>query len=150
MPILPLPEFADRLNEIMPVIIKEFARRQTNELYKGKITLPQILVMEFLIREGECKMKTLAHFMRVTTPAMTGIVERLVKYGYCVRAFDPQDRRIVKIRLTPKGAELVKKINFQRRRMMINIFGKISETDRRDYLRILLQIKEILTKEKEV
>ena len=144
-----LSEFADSINEIMPVIIKEFTRRHSNELYKGKITLPQFLILEFLRRQQECKMKELAGFMRVSTAAMTGIVERLVKYGYCVRQSDPQDRRIIKIRLTPKGGELLKKISGQRRKMAIDIFGQISEKDRGDYLRILMQVKDILTHEEE-
>jgi DNA-binding MarR family transcriptional regulator len=77
---------------------------------------------------------------------MTGIVDRLVKYGYVLRIFDPQDRRIIKIKLATKGTELVKKINQQRRQMIIKIFGQLSERDRQDYLRILLQIKDILIK----
>lgn len=142
-----LSEFADRLNDIMPVIIKEFARRQVNELYKGKITLPQFLILEFLSRRNELIMSDLARFMKVTTAAMTGIVDRLVRYAYVIRAFDPKDRRIIKIRMTAKGATLVKKINSQRRKMVINIFGRISEDDREDYLRILMQIKDVLVVE---
>jgi len=134
------------MNEIMPVIMREFARRQVNELYKGKITLPQFLALEFLHREGESKMSVLAYFMKVTTAAMTGIVERLVSGGYAGRVYEPRDRRIIKIRLTAKGNGLVKKINTQRQQMVINIFKKISEADRQEYLRILMQIKEILTR----
>jgi DNA-binding MarR family transcriptional regulator len=84
--------------------------------------------------------------MKVTTAAMTGIVDRLVRDGYLARTDDPQDRRIIKVRVTTKGGDLVGRINQQRRLMIIKIFGKIPETDRHDYLRILMQIKEILTK----
>lgn len=147
MSTLSLSEFADKMSEIMPWIIKEFARRQTNDLYKGKITLPQFLILDFLARENEPKMTALAHFMHVTTAAMTGIIDRLVRDGYVLRGHDSKDRRIVKIRLTAKGAELVKKVYKQRRQMIIDIFGRISEADRQDYLRILKQIKEVLTKE---
>lgn len=143
-----LADFADSLNETMPVIIREFARRQTNELYRGKITLPQFLILEFLYRQGESKMTTMAQFMQVTTAAMTGIVDRLVKQGYCQRADDLKDRRIIRIKLTAPGEDLVKRINQQRRRMVIKIFSEISQKDRADYLHILMQIKEILTKEK--
>lgn len=139
-----LLEFADTINDILPVIMREFAKRQANELYKGKITLPQFLILEFLSRKGGSIMTNLAHFMNVSTAAMTGIVERLVKYGYVLRVFDPNDRRIIKVRMTVKGLTLVKKINNQRRKMVIRIFGRISEVDRRDYLRILMQIREIL------
>lgn len=144
-----LSEFADKLNEFMPVVIKEFARRQADELYKGKITLPQFLILEFLNRQGDSKMTTLAHFMDVTTAAMTGIVERLVKNGYALRVHDSQDRRIIKVRLTAKGNALVKKINRQRRQMVIKIFGKISQAEREDYLKILMHIRDILTGKKE-
>lgn len=144
---LSLVEFADNLNKIMPLIIKEFARRQVNELYKGKITLPQFLILNFLSQQGESRMTDMANFMGVTTAAMTGIVERLVKYGYVLRIFDPADRRIIKARLTSKGAELVRRINQERRKMIINIFGKISEAERSDYLRILLRIHDVLSKD---
>lgn len=141
-----IQEFADRINEVMPVMLKEFARRQVAELYKGKITLPQFSVLEFLHRQGESRMKDLADFMHVTTAAMTGIGDRLVRDGYVVRVYDPQDRRIIKIKLTGKGNDLVKKVRQQRRHMVINVFGRMSGQDREDYLRILTQIKEILIK----
>ncbi len=146
---LTLQDFADKMNEIMPVIIKEFARRQVNELYKGKITLPQFLILEFLRRKGVSKMTALAHFVNVTTAAMTGIVDRLVREGFVVRAYEPTDRRIIKVKLTPRGSGLVRKINEQRRKMVIKIFGEISQNERKNYLRILIHIHDILTKKKE-
>ena len=145
-----LNEFADRLNKIMPVIMKEFLRRQTNELYKGKITLPQLLILVFLNGQGESRMTDLARFMKVSTAAMTGMVDRLVRYGYLLRIYEPKDRRIIKVKLSAKGAGLVKKIDRQRRNMVISIFDKISEAERGDYLRILTRIYDILTKEQEI
>jgi len=130
----------------MPVVIQGFARRQANELYKGKITLPQFLILDFLSQRGESRMTDTAHFMHVTTAAMTGIVDRLVRDNYAIRVYEPKDRRIIKIKLTHQGSDLVKKINAQRRRMVIEVFGSISRADREEYLRILMQIKEILTK----
>jgi len=144
-----ITEFADKISEVMPVVIKEFASRQENELYKGKITLPQFLILEYLCKDGESKMTELARFMHVTTAAMTGIVSRLVRDRYAVRAFDPQDRRIIKLEITAKGAELVKKIDAQRRAMIIKIFGKISLSDREDYLRILRHIRDVLLKQEQ-
>jgi len=142
-----LSQFADRVNAIIPVMMKEFARRQISELHKEKITLPQLLVLDYVGMNGESKMKDVAYFMRVSTAAMTGIVQRLVREHLLQRVFDPRDRRIIKVRLTSRGSELVKKINTDRRKLIIRIFGKISEPDRQDYLRILVQIKEILLNE---
>jgi len=140
---LSIAQFTDKLAEIMPVVMKEFGRRIIDGL-ENKVTLPQVLILEFLERQQESKMKDLAGFMGVSTAASTGIVDRLVKCGYVVRAFDPEDRRVIKIRLTPKGFGLLKQINLQKHRMVMGVFGKVSEEDRRDYLRILTQIKDIL------
>lgn len=147
MTTLSLAEFADRLNEIMPVMVREFGKHQIKELYKGKITLPQVFILEYLDREGESKMTALARFMNVTTAAMTGFIDRLVRDVYVVRVYEPNDRRIIKVKLTAKGNELVRKMNAYRRQMVVNIFSKISEIDRKNYLRILTQIKDVLTKE---
>lgn len=148
MPRYSLSEFADKMNEIMPVLIQEFARRQANELYKGRITLPQFLILDFLNKKGESKMTEIAHFMHVTTAAITGIVDRIMRYRYVQRVYDPDDRRIIKIKLTPLGAGLVKRVNQQRRKMIIDIFGKISQIERDNYLKILMRILSILTESK--
>ena len=141
-----ITEFADRINDLMPVMIKEFAKRQVNEFFKGKITLPQFLILDFLEKNGESKMTDLAHFVSVSTAAMTGMVDRLVNYGYAARESELHDRRVIKIKLNLRGNRLVKKINQQRRNMIIDVFGRVSETDRSDYLRVLMKIKEVLTK----
>jgi len=139
-----IQQFADRLLETLPMIMREFTRRQANEVSKGKITLPQMVVLEYLESKKEAKMTDLARFMRVTTAAMTGIVERLVRDGYVARVFDVADRRIIRVRLTARGMEVIKKINSHRRSMIINIFEKISMQDREDYLRVLGHIKGVL------
>jgi len=144
---LSVSDFADRINEIMPVMMKEFSRRQASELLRGKVTLTQILILEFLERQGSTKMTDIARFMKVSTAAATGIVERLVKSGYVIRTFQEGDRRIVRIKINPRGLELVKRVALDRHKMLISIFGKVSDQDRSDYLRVLTKIKNNLIKE---
>lgn len=144
-----LNDFADQLNRIIPTIMKEFSKRQENELYLGKISVPQFLVLVFLDKNGPSKMSDLAHFMEVTTPAMTGVVSRLVKGGYVRRTYDPKDRRIIIIKLTARGEKVIRNVNEQRRQMIVDIFGMVSEKDRSEYLRILRQIHDILTQQKQ-
>lgn len=142
-----IADFAQKMNQIMPEIMKGFARRQNNDVYKGKITLPQLLILDLLSCQGASKMTDLAKFMKVTTAASTGIVQRLVLLGYVQREYDEKDRRIIRIKLSAKGAEFLKKINQQRAQLVTKIFGQISEDDRGEYLRILMQVKDILDKE---
>jgi len=49
-------------------------------------------------------MSQLAELMRHTTPATTGLVERLVEAGLIERFSHPKDRRQVLVRITDKAA----------------------------------------------
>lgn len=143
-----LAEFADKINEIFPVVIKEFLKRQTNELCRGKITMPQFIILNFMEKQGESRMTDLAKFMSVTTAAMTGLIDRLVRDGYVERAEDPDDRRIIKVMATARGSALVRKINLQKRRMIIDIFGRLTQRDREEYLRIIMRVRDVLADQK--
>ncbi len=101
-------------------------------------------VSNFVLSSNACETSSLYLFCLMVFIVLPPL------YKYCfrvVRVYNPEDRRIIKIKLTPQGNTLVKKINQHRRQMVINIFGKLSEPDRREYLRILIQIKDKLTKE---
>jgi DNA-binding MarR family transcriptional regulator len=141
---LGLSEFADKVGVLMPVIMKEFLRRQTGDFYKTKITMPQLFVLEVLNRQGESKMSDIADFLDVSTAAITGIVDRLVRSGYLVRTNDPHDRRIVRVRLTSKGISAVRDAMERRKQVTIKIFGAISQEEREEYLKILTHIAEHL------
>jgi DNA-binding MarR family transcriptional regulator len=123
-------------------MMKEMFHRQTNELYKGKITLPQFLAMSFLNKKGSSNMTELAHYMDITTAGMTGIISRLVAGRYARRVSDPKDRRVIIVKLTPRGVALTRKVNDERRQIIIDAFGKISEKEREDYLNIISHVLE--------
>lgn len=135
-------EFADRVGESMAAISREFIKQQTGEFYKVKITLPQLAILDLLNRSGELSMSDMARFMNVTTAAMTGIIDRLVRDGYVMRIPDPGDRRVIKIKLTAKGGKASKNILEQRRRLITKIFGVLSRDEREEYLKILTRIQD--------
>jgi DNA-binding MarR family transcriptional regulator len=144
MSAMPLNEFANKLEMIMPRLMNGFSRQHQNEFFRGKITLPQFVILSYLEKEGPVRMTDLALFMNVTTAAMTGIIARLVRLGYVRRQADPKDRRIIKVTLTAKGEQTIKKAHQERRQVILHVFGQISEMEREDYLRILMHIQEIV------
>lgn len=141
---IPLPQFAHKLSEILPVLMKEFLSRQVSEMRKGKITMPQFLILKFLDQNSKAKMSDIASYMGVTTASMTGTIDRLVRDKYAQRLYDENDRRIILVNLTAQGKNLVSKINQKQYELFTNIFGKISEGDRETYLRILSEIRDSL------
>lgn len=139
-----LSQFSDRLNEIMPVIAREFLKSQTGEFYKAKITLPQFIVLDMLHHHPDSRMTDIARLISVTSAAATGIIDRLVRDGYVRRHGDPKDRRIIKVSLTAKGDSIVRKMIEQKKRVTTKIFGMITEEEREAYLKILEHIRDHL------
>lgn len=139
-----LSAFADKLDELMSGMSKEFFKHQTEDFFKTKITMPQFVILNILNSRGELKMTDLAKFLNVTTAAVTGLADRLVRDGYIIRGNDPEDRRIVKVKLTEKGSGLVKAMKEKRRKMVMGAFGKISQKERETYLGILMHMREHL------
>ena len=144
MPELTISEFADRISELMPVIMKEYVKHQVIEFDKLKITMPQFFILDLLNRSGGSNMSDLAKFINVTTAAMTGIIDRLERGGYLARSSDPDDRRIILVKLTAKGAKVVKNMVEKRKEITIRMFGAISQAEREEYLKILTHIHDHL------
>jgi len=139
-----IEEFADRTSECMQSISKEYFRHHGEDIHKVKITLPQMVTLETLRRQGELKMTDLAAAMNVTTAAMTGLSDRLVRDGYIERASDPDDRRVVKIKLAEKGKKIANHVAEEKRKTVIRMFSVISQAEREKYLKILKHIREHL------
>jgi DNA-binding MarR family transcriptional regulator len=144
-----LPEFADKLSKLLPEIARGTLRREAVELSCGHITMPQFLILNSLEKDGETRMTDIARTMGVTTAAATGIVDRLVKGSYVQRVYDSNDRRIIKIKLSSKGRELVQRICKQKMQGIIEVFGKIPSVDRENFLKILMRVHEIVLHEEE-
>ena len=142
MPGLTITVFADKVSENIVAISKEFVRQQAGDFYKVKVTLPQLAILELLFRSGELNMSDMARSMNVTTAAMTGIIDRLVRDRYVVRTAVPNDRRIIKIKLTTKGHKIANNVIEQRRHLITRIFGTLSHAEREEYLKILTRIRE--------
>ncbi|HEY6459506.1 MAG TPA: MarR family transcriptional regulator [Polyangiaceae bacterium] len=60
---------------------------------EAAITLPQVLLLNHVERRGRTSPSELAEAMRVSLPAVSQMIERLVQQGLLDRTEDPVDRR---------------------------------------------------------
>ena len=71
------------------------------------ITVPQIKSLFFINNQGSTSLGKLASALGVTPANVTGIVDRLVEHKLITRVENIQDRRMLIVRTTEKGEELV-------------------------------------------
>jgi DNA-binding MarR family transcriptional regulator len=76
-----------------------------------QLTLQQLRVMHILYCDGPTRVSTLAQRLQVSTPTITGILDRLVNRGMTERDDDPSDRRVVLNLLTPAGVDVIEQLH---------------------------------------
>jgi DNA-binding MarR family transcriptional regulator len=109
----------------------------------AQITMQQLRVMTILYHDGPTRVSDLARRLGVSTPTITGILDRLVRQGATYRTSDQRDRRVVLNDLTVEGRQLVEHLvpgNGDRARMAL---ARLSEPERlalMDALQNLLRV----------
>lgn len=137
-----LDEFVKKFEEIMPAFHKTLQSPNYSFLSGLDLTITQCIVLKNLSQNDNCKMSELSGALRVTLANMTSMADRMERDGYLRRVPDSEDRRIVRIRMTPKGKNIVKKMKEKRRKGLISILGKITDEEKESLLKIMTKIAE--------
>ncbi len=136
--------YAERIEGILPGLIRMAKSQETRRLAPYSLTLPQFFVLSTLKRRGSCMMREMGEELGLALGTLTGIVDRLAREGLVERHADASDRRVVLVRLTGKGNRLFEKI---RRDRIEFLSGRLLDLDRKDvddFARLLEEMGERL------
>lgn len=140
-----LAEFSKQVVDVMPLLVREFAKREDNELTRGKISCPQLVALEHVSRQGKATVGEIANILSVKPSSASVLLDRLFREKMLVRASDRNDRRLVWLKPTARGRKVVSQIMAQKRRSIAEVFSTLSSDERGQYLKVLLKLKaEIL------
>ena len=73
------------------------------------VTAPQLWALKTISEYEGLSLGELSRRMYLHPSTVTGVVDRLEAKGFASRDRDAEDRRVVKVRLTPEGKELIGK-----------------------------------------
>ncbi|MEV8513553.1 MarR family transcriptional regulator [Dactylosporangium sp. NPDC051484] len=93
------------------------------------ISLTAASTLRRLEREGPRRLTELAAAEGVTQPAMTQLVQRLERDGLADRAADPTDGRVVLVRVTRAGTELLARRRAVRAEHLATLLVDLSDED---------------------
>lgn len=107
---------AEMLDELVELLRETVVRLQPSSeeisaaWSSAQVTMQQLRVMTILYHEGPTRVSDLARRLAVSTPTITGILDRLVRQRLSYRMSDPRDRRVVLNNLTQDGRDLVERL----------------------------------------
>ncbi len=97
--------------------------------FTENVGISQILVLSQLREKGPQKQSQLANTLGYTPGAMTGISNKLIELGYAERKYDENDRRIILLKVTDKGLELLQEAQKQGQAVRENLYSVLSEEE---------------------
>ncbi len=139
-----------RFDEVMRLLVKTFHASRSCCLSGFDLTIQQFTVLNLIHHLDDPRMTDLAARLNVTLGNVTALVDRLIKLKYLKRQADAADRRIVRVGLTGRGRDLVKRAEEKRRKAMELMLGHLSGADRRQLLQIMEKLAAAINQEREV
>lgn len=138
-------KFSREIVEIMPVIVREFARREDNELSRGTISCAQMVALDYLCARPRARLTEIALHLGIQTSSASVLVDRLIRHRLMSRRRDGVDRRVIWISVTGRGRRVYRQILDQKRKSISEVFAPLNNSERDSYLRILRKIKSSFT-----
>ena len=93
------------------------------------LSIGQLKSLFFISNRGATSLSKLAVALGVTPTNTTGIVDRLLKRGLITRTESPEDRRVLLLRTTPPGDELIAELRQKRKERMAELFNRLTEEE---------------------
>lgn len=140
-----LEDFGNRMIELFPKLMREISRYEANCLTEGVITVPQVWVLDFLKNGKPAQMNELAQYMKLKFSSATGLIDRMVKHELVKRVRCEADRRVVLISITSKGKKILREMYKQKRKGIMQLFGRLSSEDRIQYLNLIEKLVKDLS-----
>jgi DNA-binding MarR family transcriptional regulator len=97
----------------------------SERLVRMGISMMQLHVLHLLERHGELTMSRLADVLDVSVSAATGLIDRIEERGFVERIRVPTDRRIVLVRITDPGRQLLDDVEVLRTEIMLRVLEQL-------------------------
>ena len=96
--------------------------------------------LKYIKDAGPPHMRDVAKTFHITPPAATLMIDGLVKTKLLVRVLDPNDRRSVRVAITPKGRRWLDRGITKKVKEMKKTFGVLTPMERTQFIAIIRKI----------
>lgn len=97
----------------------------SERLLRLGVSMAQLHIMFTLQRSGEMTMSHLADVLNVSLSNATGLIDRLEERGYIARERVPTDRRIVLVRVTAAGEQMLTEVDALSDELLRSVLGRL-------------------------
>ena len=128
---------ADLLDRLMSDIARIFGMKEMEKVVDVDLNFHQLEVLRQIYLLKEPMMSQLGEVCGIQLSTLTRIVDKLVQKNFVTRKFDPSDRRVIRVTLTPYGDEVVRKVEKTKKEKIMSVLKYFSHSEREKFLQML-------------
>jgi len=122
-------------------------KRGRDILSNFDITPPQLDALLVLREYGELTMGELCQKMYLACSTATDLIDRMERNGLIGRARDTADRRVIRLKVLPKGSSVIDEVLGARRTYLAAILAEIDVADKERLIQSVEQLNYLMTRE---
>ena len=130
----------ENLAEAFWAVARRLRHRTRVALEPWELSPSLARAMSVLDRHGDLRLSALAEHLRIAPRTATEVADDLARLGLAERQPDPDDRRAVRIALTPEGSRASAQIQAARQAEGERFFATLDAEDRADLARVLRKL----------
>ncbi|WP_342492884.1 MarR family transcriptional regulator [Bacillus sp. FSL H8-0516] len=141
-----IAQLIQRYADVYLMMEKKVSSMITEKLDK-ELTLDQYYSLRYINLHPGCTSTGLANVCNVNKSAVTSMTNRLFTKNYIFREHDQADRRNVHLYVTPKGKEVVSRMEKQIQDLVRSYFEKLEEKEMESFIQTYEKIYQVIIEE---
>lgn len=146
MSVSPLDAFAINLQHQVYRLVREYELCDQMCMGQYRVTASQGYTMLTLPESESMTMNALSEAMGSANSTMTRMVDQLVDKGFIRREADNEDRRVVRVSLTPQGQETRRNLEQAQQYFFGLVLTEIPQNEQHGFLQVLERVVAAIEK----
>jgi DNA-binding MarR family transcriptional regulator len=122
--------------------IRELRCATGQQLVRAGVSMTHLHLLWALERHGDMPMSQLAEVLDVSLSSATGIVDRMEERGLVDRVRVPDDRRVVLVRISDGGREVLRLTDLIKEDLMADIVRRLDDRQRERLARVMADVRD--------
>ena len=133
-------DLANLIEEMMSHIHRRSADDTLAVMNEAGLTMAQMVALHLLTRLGPVSVSAIAACLKLSRPAASHLLDRMVVAGFVGRSEDPVDRRHKRIAITPSGRDLIESTHEKRTREFTRVLAGLSAEIKGQFGKVLARV----------
>jgi len=133
-------KLAHLIEEMMSHIHRRSADDTLAVMNEAGLTMAQMVALHLLTHLGAVSVSSIAACLKLSPPATSHLVDRMVVAGLVGRSEDPMDRRHKRIEITATGRDLIEGTNERRTREFTRVLSSLTGDVQGQFGKVLARV----------